>query len=237
MFEKQIKFIAYNSDMVDIWPHPKPASRFIPEGYKKLERFPLNGNMNYASVKTCIPFMDSMFAGYIIPFDQDYLIDTVGQIEQPMPEGDWRLIPSQGEPDEYHDKGQLPPEWHSKVPMKAGKFRNVWIIKTPPGYSCLFCKPMNRLEDRIDIIPGIVDTDTYGSIINFPFILNMGTFDKQFVLKKGDPMVQVIPFKRESWKASVGFEQFKDHKNTENKLKSLWSDKYKKLFWKKKSYR
>lgn len=64
----------------------------------------------------------------------------------------------------------------------AGKFTNKWLIKTPPGYSCLFIKPMNRLEPRFDIIPGVVDTDTYVNVINFPFILNKK--DEQFLIKK-----------------------------------------------------
>lgn len=75
----------------------------------------------------------------------------------------------------------------------AGKFMNKWLIKTPPGYSCLFIKPMNRIEERFDIIPGIVDTDKYINTINFPFILRKR--DKQFLIKKGEPMVQVIPLK------------------------------------------
>ncbi len=76
MFEKQIKFIATDKEMLDIWPHPRPASRFIPEEYKKLERF-TEGNIHEPTVKVCIPFLDSLTAGYIIPFDQDYLVDPV----------------------------------------------------------------------------------------------------------------------------------------------------------------
>ena len=62
--------------MVNVWPHPKPASRFIPNEYKQLERF-LDNNYHKSTVKTCIPFLDSLTMGYIIPFDQDYLIDPV----------------------------------------------------------------------------------------------------------------------------------------------------------------
>ena len=71
--------------MVDIWPHPKPASRFIPEEYKKLERF-YNGDMHKATLKTCIPFLDSLTMGYIISFDQDYVVDPV--------ENDFTVLPA-----------------------------------------------------------------------------------------------------------------------------------------------
>jgi hypothetical protein len=50
-------------------------------------------------------------------------------------------------------------------------------------------------------------------------------------------MVQVIPFKRESWKMWSGFYFEKMHAKTMAKLRSVWMDKYKRFFWKKKSYK
>ena len=94
---------------------------------------------------------------------------------------------------------------------------------------------MNRVEERWKIIEAIVDTDTYINTINFPFILKKR--DKQFLIKKGDPMIQVIPFKRESWKMWSGFYYEKLHSKTQNLLQSGWVDKYKKIFWSKKSWK
>ena len=111
---------------------------------------------------------------------------------------------------------------------------NKWLIKTPPGYSCLFIKPMNRLEPRFDVIPGIVDTDTYINLINFPFLVKE---KKQFLVKKGEPMVQVIPFKRESWKMWSGFYFEKLHSKTLSLLNSVFIDRYKTMFWRKKSFK
>ena len=228
MFNKKITFCATDKSMVDIWPHPKPASRFIPEEYKKLERF-YNGDMHRATLKTCMPFLDSLTMGYIIPFDQDYLVNPV--------ETDFTVAPANREQDDFgfHNNTQLPKEWKKVTGENAGKFHNKWLIKTPPGHSCLFIKPMNRIETRFEIIAGVVDTDTYVNTINFPFILHKR--DEQFLIKKGEPMVQVIPFKRESWKGWSGFYQEKLHGKTLNLLMSEWVDKYKKMFWKKKSYK
>lgn len=47
IIDKKIVFCATDGAMVDVWPHPKPASRFIPEEYKKLERF-YNNNLHNA---------------------------------------------------------------------------------------------------------------------------------------------------------------------------------------------
>jgi len=94
---------------------------------------------------------------------------------------------------------------------------------------------MNRLEERWKIIEGVVDTDNYINTINFPFILKKR--DKQFLIKKGEPMVQVIPFKRESWKMWSGFYMEKRHGKTLNILSSEWVDKYKQMFWSKKKFK
>tara|TARA_R100000656_G_scaffold120466_1_gene94766 strand:- start:207 stop:911 length:705 start_codon:yes stop_codon:yes gene_type:complete len=228
LFNKKINFCAINKDMLDVWPHPQPASKFISEEYKKLSRFE-NENKHKPTLKTCMPFLDSMTAGYIMPFDQDYLIDPV--------EEDFSVTPANKEMNDFgfHNKTQLPSEWKKVSGENAGKFHNKWLIKTPPGYSCLFIKPLNRIEERFEIISGIVDTDTYINVINFPFILRKR--DKQFLIKKGEPMVQIIPFKRESWKMWSGFYIEKLHSKTINLLSSEWVDRYKKMFWNKKSFK
>ena len=228
MFNKKITFCAIDKNMLEVWPHPKPASRFIPEEYKKLERF-YNGDMHKATLKTCMPFLDSLTMGYIISFDQDYVVDPV--------ENDFTVLPANREQNDFgfHNQTQLPEEWKKVTGENAGKFHNKWLIKTPPGYSCLFIKPMNRIETRFEIIAGVVDTDTYINTINFPFILHKR--DKQFLIKKGEPMVQVIPFKRDSWKMWAGFYMEKLHSKTINMLGSEWVDRYKKMFWNKKNFK
>lgn len=228
MFNKKITFCATDESMVDVWPHPQPASRFIEPAYKKLTRFE-NKNLHSPTVKTCIPFLDSMTAGYVIPFDQDYVVDPT--------EDDFSVTPASKEQGNFgfHSKAQLPKEWHKKTGEFAGKFINKWLIKTPPGYSCLFVHPMNRLEERWKIIEGIVDTDSYINVINFPFVLKKR--DEQFLIKKGEPMVQLFPFKRDSWKMWSGFYPEKKHQLTLNLLNSKWVDRYKTMFWNKKSYK
>ena len=228
MFDKKIIFCATDSNMVNIWPNPTPASRAIPKEYKNLPRFN-NNNLHDPTLKTCIPFLDSLTAGYILYFEQDYVVDPV--------EDHFTITPANRQEDDvgYHNQTQLPKEWHSFSGGHAGKFMNKWLIKTPPSYSCLFIKPMNRIEERFDIIPGVVDTDEYINLINFPFILHKR--DEQFLIKKGTPMVQVFPFKRESWKMWSGFYKEEKHQTTLNKLLSRYVDKYKTMFWKKKNFK
>jgi len=50
-------------------------------------------------------------------------------------------------------------------------------------------------------------------------------------------MVQVIPFKRESWKMWSGFYVEKAHSKTVNLLDSEFINRYKNMFWKKKDWK
>jgi len=227
MFAKKITFIATNKEFENIWPHPRPANYFIPEPYKKLERFE-KSNLHKPTVKACVPFLDALSFGYIIPLDQDYVVDAT--------EKDLSITAADHgpEPVGYHSTSQLPPEWQQGK-AHAGKFHNKWIIKTPSGYSCLFIQPMNRFEDRFEIVSGVVDTDTYLNPINFPF--HWKKWSQQLLLKKGEPMVQVIPFKREQWKKWSGFIFEPGHTKTLRRMQSKFIDRYKTMFWHKKSFR
>jgi len=227
MFDKKIEFVIINKEMEGIWPKPTPAMHSIPTEYKKLKRF-ISDDLHKGTVKTCVPFLDAMTFGYMLYFDQDYMVDPIGD--------DFSITPADKEHMEYHSNFQVPPEWHSTVGSAAGKIINKWLIKTPPGYSCLFINPLNHLlNNKIKFLSGVVDTDSYINNINFPFIVLDKT--KQFILKKGDPMIQVIPFKREPWKMWSGFYLEKLHSKTHNMIRTGWVDKYKRLFWKKKSYK
>jgi hypothetical protein len=75
------------------------------------------------------------------------------------------------------------------------KFHNLWTIRTPPGWSCLFAAPLNRPDDIVEVLSGVVDTDRYVSPINFPFVPIAE--DGVHVLRKGMPLAQVFPFARD----------------------------------------
>ena len=46
------------------------------------------------------------------------------------------------------------------------------------------------------MLSGVVDTDTYQSLINFPFFATAA--DGVYALERGTPLVQVIPFRRDT---------------------------------------
>jgi hypothetical protein len=91
-------------------------------------------------------------------------------------------------------------------PRPPMKFHNHWTVRTAKGWSCLFLPPINRPSDVVQIFSGVVDTDTYTSPVNFPFVAT--AVDGVYTLPKGTPLVQVLPFRREgaAAKASIRVE-------------------------------
>jgi hypothetical protein len=84
------------------------------------------------------------------------------------------------------------------------KIINPWKITTPLVILVYFYHLLNNTDDRFFIIPGIVHTDKFPSEINFPIVINGDKYPTlQTVIERGTPYVQVIPFKRESWKMEV----------------------------------
>ena len=205
---------------------PKPAIHFIPEWYKKMGAyFPKEQKPDsLPTIKKCIPILDAMTAGYIIVFPCDVYVS--------MKEGEPNFHSTIPDLIQFHSRKQA--YKHPKVnDFRFPKFFNPWAIKTPKGYSCLFIPPMHNQSDRFVILEGIVDTDNYSAAVHFPFVLK--TPDEEFMIPAGTPIAQVVPFKREKWESVLSQEK-EEHNNISKYLSSQFFDRYKRMFWERKSY-
>ncbi len=207
---------------------PKPAIHFIPDWYKKMEAsFPENERKasTLSTIKKCMPVLDAMTAGYIIVTICDVFVNIVDG------EPDYESLRSYNV--DYHGRKQA-----YKHPLANEfifpKWNNPWAIRTPKGYSCLFINPMHNPNPYFTIFEGLVDTDVYSAPVNFPFVLKDTT--KEILIPAGTPICQVIPFKRDKWEST-----FSDDSSiaqaSQNRVTSKKFDKYKHMFWQKKSYK
>jgi hypothetical protein len=247
MFDKEIEFSAQKDYFALEEDYPIPAKLNIPEWYKKLEHTVLK-----KTIKGCMPFLDSLTAGYLLKMPQDFYVrhnvlneknekdsfQTFGLYDQSQ------LLHTQfinlNSALDVHSTKQLDgsPLIDKNKNLPFYKILNPWTIKTPKGYSCLFVPPLNNSDDRFSIIPGIVDTDTFSNEINFPIIINGDKYPiLEDTIKKGTPYVQVIPFKRDSWKMSLKSKKQKEILNSKLfyglRLLNIYKDKY----WSKKSWK
>jgi hypothetical protein len=227
---------------------PQPASKTnIPESFRKVPKY-LNGqteflnfggNSNNLTVKSCLPIVDSLTSGYTICTPYDIQIQRMGDgyVQPTFAASEPGLSPfltrrTDMKTDVHHFK--------NLYGYDAVEFNWVpqWCIKTPKGYSCLFVPPLNNSDDRFSVIPGIVDTDSYINEINFPIVINGDKYPVlETTIKKGTHYVQIIPFKRDSWKMTLRPRLQKEIQNSRLfyglKILNIYKDKY----WNKKSWK
>ena len=179
-----IEFHRSASLMGDI-PEPYPAIRHVPEWLKAMPADAPHGG----TVKRCAPFVEALTAGYIIP--------APGNVRFTKTEGLGLSVAY-----DTHDFMHLHhPEEYDGSPFgdkTVVKFANPWIVVTEPDVVCLITAPINRFELPFMAITGIVETGSFYKQVSQPMICLMRPGDV-FVLPRGAPMIQVIPFRRDDW--------------------------------------
>ena len=206
---------------------PQPAKINIPKWYKKMPMDVVGkGPLNHTS-KRCMPLLDSMTAGYYF-FSYS---DIVVQVRNGVTRIDWL---HETEVIANHPREQVPgmPLPNGFYKDEAFKWFNPVVMKTPPGYSTLFQAPSLQHDLPFWCFPAIVDTDTYDTAIHFPFIMKKNW---EGTITKGTPIIQAIPFKRDSWESEFINESIDNDKHI-SIIKSFAGGAYKKLWWNKKSY-
>ena len=186
-----IRFTCAPEDEGVIAP-PVPARSYLPDWFRKLP--PVDDSVasetnTGLTIKRCLPFLDAMTTGWLItlPATLRLTVSADGEQVEAGWEFDRELV-------SFHGAHQV-----RGNPMGARppcKFINFWTISTPPGWSCLFVNPLNRPNGVVEVVAGVVDTDTYRSPVHFPFFVTGG--DGLHRIEKGSPIVQVIPFRRDT---------------------------------------
>jgi hypothetical protein len=199
---------------------PKPAKAFFPEWYKKIPKFENNNFevnigidgkvQSNATVKSCMPFLDTFTTGYIQHTWCDILIEyreTDGYVS----------FKYSGEPEIMNVRQKV----SSTELLKNDEFYSLefvwhqpWIPQVPKGYSVLYTHPLNRFDLPFYSLSGIIDNDVYTreTAGNHPFFIKKGFVG---LIPCGTPMFQMIPIKRESWAQKINeTEPFSELKKT-----------------------
>jgi hypothetical protein len=189
----KIKFFTI-SENVNI---PEPTKKTLPDWYKHLPNFLdgdtkiriTNGEGTNATIKACMPFLDTFLTGYTATLWQDLEVTY----ENGFSTLKWRT-----NPEVASTRGPSP---HSPFLVPPGcdgeelAWRSPFLIETDPGYDLLLTHPLNRYDLPFTTLSGIVAGEMLGTG-NFPFYLKKGF---EGIIEKGTPIFQIIPIKRESW--------------------------------------
>lgn len=214
-------------------PDPIPASQATPKWFRKMS-LSMDNSLG-STVKRCVPFKDAMDMGYIIPLWVDINVVNDGQVVSFSYHKEV-INPMFSD----HNPRQIPncPISKTTYGNQPMKFTNPWVIKTRPGWSCLFIQPINHFDNKLQIITGVVDTDKYLSKIHFPFVW----MDREFngLIPQGTPLVQVIPFKRTECThdvVAISDEDMKKDSNIQTKIGTSFKNVYRLNWWEQKRYR
>jgi len=238
--DKKITFIAKDKYSYDLCERPFPAFQALPKWHRDMvpyqispdnpdgKKFIVEGKISNATFKKCVPMLDALTSGYIIPLWSDV------QIKQTItgPRITWRttldVFEQHGENSQHVE---TPPGYTNNV----FKFMNKWIPNTPSGYSVLVLPPVGYRNLPFKAIEAVLDSDKASLEPLFPMWIKEGF---EGVVEKGTPLVQLIPFKRTNWKAEFDYYAEGEHKLLEDKtFNSTLVNHYIKNFWSKKSYR
>ena len=219
---------------------PEPAVKHIPEWYKSLAKHdswntddklnPVNHigtDGAQVATKMCMPFFDSLSAGYQYLLEDDLHIG-VGVDGKPTLSWDGPVMLVDVRPT---IDLPLPNNCHA---VHFG-WRMNWYYETPPGYSVLITHPLNRTDLPFQTLSGIVESDIWGLPVFTAFFLH-----RDFVgtIKKGTPIFQMIPFKRENWEMEVleTEQELDKHELRAENRRSMLYGYYKKTAWRKKLF-
>lgn len=217
---------------------PVPAKAVIPEWYKNMPQLtegatkPGLRNEGYSTNRTakgCQPLLDALTSGYIycLPADVEVrMIDGLTTFKW-RAEGDYI---SPHAPEQYPG---MPPAVGGNGQVMKWAFS--WTIKLPDGYSMLFSHPFNRHDLPFRTLTGVVDCDQYPNSVQFPFELIVPVGERM-ILERGTPVCQMLPFKREAWRAEAAPYNGDEARKRQFLFSSKIIRSYKNQFWTRKSY-
>jgi hypothetical protein len=235
-----IKFQARDEYGWEVAPRPYPATQAIPNWWKAMTPYSKSPDnpkgsklivrelLSNASPKKCVPMLDALTSGYIIPLWSDVQISNEGDnklVTWRVTEPVFQIHGMQTRTDVEAPNGYNP---------QVFKFLNKWNIITPKGYSCLLVQPFGYRKTGVQAVPAVIDTDRSNLEILPPV-----WFENDFedILEKGTPLVQVIPFKRSDWKAEYSYLKNDQYRKLEDKnFGSTIVNHYIKNMWSKKTY-
>jgi len=214
---KNINFRARSKTEFDVELKPYPAVKNLPKWFLDMEpykdpsspNYPDDGKLHFrnkvanATFKKCVPLLDGMSAGYIIPLWADVMIEQFDTGPNIFWKTNKNTFAIHGESSSHI----VPPPGYENI---VYKYNNCWIPQTPKGYSCLIISPIGHNDLPFKAIPAIVDTDSSTLELVFPMWIKKGF---EGIVEKGTPMVQVIPFKRDDWDSTFDYYEDGEYSN------------------------
>jgi hypothetical protein len=244
----KIYFEILNKDVCNYSKKPTPATMSLPEWWKKMKKhnfdiftdLPLEvASFQNATIRSCPAVNDSFNFGYMLYIPLDVYIDATkeDEISWYVPDVNLSIYGDKKSKDYigFHDNSKMVGFKNDEVFHKhAIKLNTFFGIKTEKGYSTWVTHPIGRNDLPFKMIDGIIDTDKFPSRFPYAMFIKKGF---KGIIKKDTPLVQIIPFKRESFEAEFIDSDLEDIRSIEAGTRAVFLNGYKKLFWSRKIFK
>ncbi len=220
---------------------PQPTSKFLPQWYKDLgvnaygAKHPVVENFSPGvTAKRCVPFFDSITAGYVLTTPSDIMVSTNEHGQKVLSWVTKDIIPVDTHSKDQLGDYELPSDYYTDVIFKM---TGTWSIETPKEYSLLYIHPQGRFDLPFYSLHGLVDSDKHNIPLHIPFVIKK---DFEGIIRRGTPYVQMIPILRNEWHSKVeGYDPAveKEIKRTVSEILLSIDKWYKKNRWERKIYK
>ena len=206
---------------------PVPASECLPDWFKDME-----SKDGFRTAKHCRGVYDMMTFGYMIlwPFDVTITKDENGKafLKRTRDNDRGSFHP--------HPHEQMGPYPDANLGMQKFGIEKVTLpykIKSSKSTSVYMIQPPYRPDLKIDVMPGVIDTDKFYSPLNVLFTVKNTEFTRDIKIAAGTPLALLMPFVRSEWEIEynpldVRFDQI-TQENIDNVdkyyQKKLWTRK------------
>lgn len=229
--KNKIKFKLCDKEYEGWVLEPAPAAKMLPDWYKEMNtyhdgKFSVSRGTSNSTAKRCVPLYDALSSGYVLRTNYDVYVDEERAVSWGVDYGGILLHQP------FQVNGMTLPTGFADTPVL--KWPNPYNIYTPKGYSTLFIPPTGHDSPAFTTFPAIVDTDKWDLPIHFPFVLKEGFVG---TIPRGTPIVQMIPFKRDSWEMSVENDDYQAVDKRMKKHFTYFINHYRRNFWQRKEYK
>jgi len=211
---------------------PKPCFKELPDWYVnttnanklyKTSKCPFVNQSGdfptiFANIKTCPAVFDFLTSGYVISAWDNFVVRNINN-------GlfvSWQQTPIHAEkPDHVFMTHRTDLQIDGlrgaeEEPLYGGlhKLLSPWFVQTPPGISLYITNPSQYRDKRFTTVDGIIHPDKHPMSLQWFFEWNkpiIETSDFSLIdtklqyIKKGTPLIMVIPFRREKYKQSIKY--------------------------------
>ena len=172
-----------------------PAKEFIPDWWKKVERFISKKHDQKGTVRNCPSFPEYINQGFVVPLWCDLHI-TIKHDGFEWHTPDKMFSFSSHSDVQFRD--YLPQHMKDNTSMVL-KPSCPWRVKTPPGWSVWQLPMTYHYNPIFETLPGIIWSDIHHEINQQMLMRQYG----EFVIKRGTPLAMYVPYKRNKYTYDV----------------------------------